>query len=569
MPRSTTSAALDGGGAPRTARTPSVHTSGIGITESQLQLAPTGDPLLAAKFSVPSVPGTFVRRKRLLDRLTDGTAGPLTLITGPAGAGKTMLAASWAVGATAPHPAVVWLTLEDDDGAPGVFWTYVLEAFRHHHVTLPDTVGSPTRADNVDRSLLVRLASALARLDQPVVLVLDGLDQVPDREVASGLDFILNHAGPQLRLVLISRVDPLLPLHRYRAEDSICEIRGADLAFTRHETATLLRRHGLVSSAETVDALTRRSEGWAAGLRLCALAMQRSDDPTGFARSFALSQSAVADYLLAEVVEAQPAATQDLLVRTSILNRVHPQLANLLTGREDAEGILAGLTRANTFVEPIGDTPWCRFHPLFTEVLHAHLRSHQPGLEPQLHRLAARWFADAGLVSEAMEHAAAAEDWECAAALIVDHLALGGGLTGPDNHRLERLFAGMPADLPGAAPWLRHLLEQRPELTSGHPWRIERTASADGTPALDCTATLNGTAALDGGPAQAIVVESLSDRECDVLRLAAEMMSTEEIAAELYVSVNTVKTHLRSIYRKLSVSRRSDAVRRARELHLL
>ncbi|MEW2084620.1 LuxR C-terminal-related transcriptional regulator [Streptomyces sp. NPDC005283] len=554
MPRSTTSAAPDSGGAPRIARTPAVHTAGLGTTQSQPDA--TGDPLLAAKFSVPSVPESFVRRRRLLDRLTDGTAGSLTLITGPAGAGKTILAASWTARATAPHP-VVWLTLEDDDSAPGVFWTYVLEAFRHHRVTLPDTVGAPTHADTVDRSLLVRLSSALAGLDQPVVLVLDGLDRVPDREVASGLTFILSHAGPQLRLVLISRVDPLLPLHRYRAEDSICEIRSADLAFTRHETATLLRRHGLASPAETVEALTRRSEGWAAGLRLCALAMQRTDDPTGFARSFALSQSAVADYLLAEVVEAQPADTQDLLVRTSILNRVHPQLANLLTGREDAEGILAGLTRDNTFVEPIGDTPWCRFHPLFAEVLHAYLRSHQPGLEPQLHRRAARWFADAGLVSEAMEHAAAAGDWEYAAALIVDHLALGGSLTGPDTHRLERLFAGMPADLPGAAPWLRHLLEQRPELTSTQPWVAERTASADSTPALE------------GGPADVVLVESLSDRERDVLRLAAEMMSTEEIATELYVSVNTVKTHLRSIYRKLAVSRRSDAVRRAREFHLL
>ncbi|MGI5398022.1 LuxR C-terminal-related transcriptional regulator [Streptomyces sp. CA-135486] len=525
-------------------------------TASAAQPAPTGHPLLATKFSVPATPGTFVRRKRLLDRLTDGTAGPLTLITGPAGAGKTLLAASWAVGAPAPHP-VVWLTLEDEDSAPGVFWTYVLEAFRHHRVTLPDDLGSPARADSVDHSLLVRLASALARLPQPVVLVLDGLDQVPGREVASGLDFVLNHVGPQLRLVLISRIDPLLPLHRYRAEDRIREIRSADLAFTRHETATLLRRHGLASPAETVDALTRRSEGWAAGLRLCALAMQRADDPTGFARSFALSQSAVADYLLAEVVEAQPAATQDLLMRTSILNRVHPQLANVLTGREDAAEILADLTRANAFVEPLGDTPWCRFHPLFTEVLHAHLHSRRPSLEPQLHRLAARWFADAGLMSEAMEHAAAAGDWEYAAALILDRLALGGLLTGRDTHGLERLFADMPADLPGAAPWLRQLLDHRPGLAGDLPGLTERTASAGSLPTPD------------GGPAREILVESLSDRERDVLRLAAQMMSTEEIAAALYVSVNTVKTHLRSIYRKLSVSRRSDAVRRARELHLL
>ncbi|MGW1494651.1 LuxR C-terminal-related transcriptional regulator [Streptomyces sp. NPDC002402] len=515
------------------------------------QLTPAGDPLLAAKFSVPVIPGTFVRRKRLLDRLTEGTAGPLTLITGPAGAGKTVLAASWAARAAAAHP-VVWLTLEDEDSAPGVFWTYVLEAFRHHPVTLPAVVGSPARADSVDRSLLVRFASALARLPEPVVLVLDGLDRVPDREVASGLNFVLRHAGPKLRLVLISRVDPLLPLHRHRAEGSICETRGADLAFTRHETATLLRRHGLVPSAETADTLTRRTEGWAAGLRLCALAMQQTDDPAGFARSFALSQSAVADYLLAEVVDAQPAATQDLLVRTSILDRVHPRLANLLTGREDGEGILAALTHANAFVEPIGNTPWCRFHPLFAEVLQAYLRSHHPGLEPKLHRLAARWFAETGLIVEAAEHAAAAGDWEHAASLVLDHVALCGPLNSPDTHRMERLFAGMPADIPEASPWLRQLLAHRPETVDSHPPQL-----------------VNGAPHPDGGPAHPGPVETLSDRECDVLRQAAQMMSTEEIASELYVSVNTVKTHLRSIYRKLSVSRRRDAVRRAKEFHLL
>ncbi|WP_160159372.1 LuxR family transcriptional regulator [Streptomyces sp. SLBN-118] len=520
------------------------------LSSTASQLTPAGDPLLAAKFSVPVIPGTLVRRKRLLDRLTEGTAQRLTLITGPAGAGKTMLAASWAARAAVPHP-VVWLSLEDDDSAPGVFWTYILEAFRHHRVPLPATVGSPARADSVERSLLVRFASALARLAEPVVLVLDGLDRVPDREVASGLDFVLQHAGPQLRLVLISRVDPLLPLHRHRAEGSICEIRGADLAFTRHETATLLRRHGVLSSAETADTLTRRSEGWAAGLRLCALAMQRADDPAAFARSFAVSQSAVADYLLAEVVDAQPAATQDLLVRTSILDRVHPRLANLLTGREDAEGILAALTHANAFVEPIGETPWCRFNPLFAEVLQAYLRSHRPGLEPKLHRLAAHWFAENGLIVEATEHAASAGDWEHAASLVLDHVALDGPLTGPDAHRMERLFAGMPADIPKAFPWLRELLELRPELVDGHPHEL-----VNGVPHLD-------------GPEHPAPVETLSDRECDVLRQAALMMSTEEIAAELYVSVNTVKTHLRSIYRKLSVSRRRDAVRRAKEFDLL
>ncbi|MFG2026705.1 LuxR C-terminal-related transcriptional regulator [Streptomyces sp. NPDC048825] len=455
MPRSTASAAWDSGGEPRDTRdnrtSENVPASGHGGADALR--GPTGDPLLAAKFAIPAVPRTLVRRQRLLDRLTTGTAGPLTLITGPAGAGKTTLAASWVAEGTAPGP-VVWLTAEHEDRAPGVFWSYVLEALRHHQVELPEDPDRPGSAEFVEYSLLARLASGLAHQHRPVVFVLDGLDQVPVREVASALDFVLSHAGPSLRLVVISRIDPLLPLHRYRAQGRICEIRSAHLAFTRQEAAALLRGHGLDSCEESVDVLTARTGGWAAGLRLCALEMQRADDPNGFARSFAASQSAVADYLLAEVLDTQPEATRDLLMRASILDRVHPDLANTLTGREDAEWILAGLTRAGAFVEPVAGTRWCRFHPLFAEVLRTHLRHHHPGLEPRLRRRAAAWLAGHDRLTEALEQAAATEDWEWATARVVDHLEIGRLLTGPEAHRLENCFAGMPRDLPGTAPAL-------------------------------------------------------------------------------------------------------------------
>jgi LuxR family maltose regulon positive regulatory protein len=417
------------------------------------QLHPSGDPLLAAKFAVPAVPPAFVARQRLLDRLTEGAQGPLTVITGPAGAGKTSLAASWREADLAPGP-VVWLTVESDDNAPGVFWAYVLGAFRYHRVPLPDGVGSPSSADNVDHSLIVRLASALAQLPEPVVLVLDGLEHAGVHGIAGELDFVLAHAGPSLRLVLIGRVDPALPLHRYRAEARVCEIRRSELAFTPQETAQLLRCHGLAPSQESVGALTDRTQGWAAGLRLCALAMQRTEDAEHFAQSFAASQNAVADYLTAEVLAAQPAATQDLLIRTSILSHVHPGLADALTGRDDGERILGRLVRDNAFVEPIGDTSWYRCHPLFAEVLRAHLRSRSPALGAPLHREAARWLDGHDRLTDAIEHAAAADDWPYAAGLLVDRLAAGRLLTGPDSHRLERLFRSMPDGLPGTAPAL-------------------------------------------------------------------------------------------------------------------
>ncbi|GBQ02855.1 helix-turn-helix transcriptional regulator [Streptomyces spongiicola] len=417
------------------------------------QLHPSGDPLLAAKFAVPAVPPAFVARQRLLDRLTEGARGPLTVITGPAGAGKTTLAASWHAADLAPGP-VVWLTVESDDNAPGVFWAYVLGAFRYHRVPLPDGVGSPASADNVDHSLIVRLAGALAQLPEPVVLVLDGLEHAGVHGIAAELDFVLAHAGPSLRLVLLGRVDPALPLHRYRAEARVCEIRGSELAFTPRETAQLLRCHGLTPSQESVGVLTERTQGWAAGLRLCALAMQRAEDAEHFAQSFAASQNAVSDYLTAEVLAAQPTATQDLLVRTSILTHVHPGLADALTGRDDGERILGRLVRDNAFVEPIGDTSWYRCHPLFAEVLRAHLRSRGPALAGPLHREAARWLESHDRLTDAIEHAAAADDWPYAAGLLVDRLAAGRLLTGPESHRLERLFSSMPDGLPGTAPAL-------------------------------------------------------------------------------------------------------------------
>ncbi|MFE3328764.1 LuxR C-terminal-related transcriptional regulator [Streptomyces sp. NPDC059176] len=419
----------------------------------EAELNPSGDPLLAAKFAMPAVPQTFVARQRLVDRLTEGTRGPLTVITGPAGAGKTTLASSWAQAEAAPGP-VVWLTVERGDNAPGVFWAYVLGAFRYHRVPLPGGIGSPARADDVDHALIVRLAAALAEQPEPVVLVLDGLEHAAAAGVAADLEFVLAHAGPSLRLVLTGRVDPALPLHRYRAEARICEVRRSELAFTPREAAQLLRRHGLTPPQEDVGVLTDRTQGWAAGLRLCALAMQRAEDTEDFARSFAASQNAVADYLMAEVLDAQSAETQDLLVRTSVLSHIHPRLADALTGREDSGPVLARLARENAFVEPIGDTPWYRCHPLFAEVLRAHLRSRSPSLGTRMHREAAHWLARHDRLTDALEHAAAAEDWEYAAALLVDRLAVGRLLTGPDSHRLERLFSGMPVGVSGAAPAL-------------------------------------------------------------------------------------------------------------------
>ncbi len=471
------------GALPEEVRDVRPHPGGEGPRSPAAAHAPDGHPVLTARFAVPAVPDVFVRRPRLVEPLAAGLHHPLTLVTGPAGAGKTLLLADW-VGSLRPRTAA-WLTVEQEDSAPGVFWAYVLHALRHHGIPPPPHIGSPADPGEVDRPLLARLADWLDHRDTPVVLVLDAFDRVAGcTEVAQELEFLLDHAGPALHLMITSRTEPLLPLHRHRAAGGLVDIRGADLAFRAEETAELTARHGLALSTGCADALTERTGGWAAGVRLCALAARQEEDPEGFLEHFEPGHSTVADFLLAEVLTAQPAETQDLLLRISILDETHPALADALTGRDDAAPILADLHRANAFVAPLGHD-WYRVHPLFAEILRVHLRTRHPGLEPELHRAAARWLRGAGLPDQALPHTAAAGDWEQAAAELVGRPAIGRLLTGLDAARLADLFAGMPPDVSGPAADLvraaRELARHDVDRGLEHLRRAEEALPDDGT----------------------------------------------------------------------------------------
>ncbi|WP_374986946.1 LuxR C-terminal-related transcriptional regulator [Streptomyces fradiae] len=400
---------------------------------------PLGEPFLRARFSLPSLPAGFLRRQRLAGHLDRALGTPLTLLNGPAGAGKTLLAADWAAGLRRP---VAWLTTEAADRRPGVFWSYVLQALRASGVPLSPAVGAPADAAAVDRRLLATLAAELSEQSRPAVLVLDEYDRLPDPETAGQLEFVLHHAGPGLRLVLVSRTEPLLPLHRYRAAGDLTEIRASELAFTPDEAALLLASHGLDLPDRAVRALVDRTRGWAAGLRLFALAARESDDPERYLKEFEAGSSTIADFLLAEVLKGQTEETQDLLLRVSVLERFRPDLADALTLRSDAGPLLAGLCRANAFVERLGHT-WYRLHPLFAEILRAHLRERLPGLEPELHRRAAAWFHRSGMLGETLGHGAAAGDWDLAASALVADLAIGRFFTGLHTDDLAALFSRM------------------------------------------------------------------------------------------------------------------------------
>ncbi|MEU5366414.1 LuxR C-terminal-related transcriptional regulator [Streptomyces sp. NPDC005925] len=467
---------------------------------------PPGDPFLRTRFALPARPATFLRRQRLVGHLHQAFTTPLTLVNGAAGAGKTLLTADWAAGLREP---VAWLTVEAEDRQPGTFWAYVFEALRACGVRV---AGAPADSIGVGRGLLAALSAELNARDDPTVLVLDEYDRMNTPEIAEQLEFVSHHAGQGLRLVLVTRTEPLLPLHRYRATDALTEIRGSELSFTPAEADELLRLHGLHLSVQATSALVERTRGWAAGLRLSALAARESADPERYLKEFEADHSTVADFLLAEVLKGRTSATQDLLLRVSVLDRFCPDLADALTLRTDAELLLAELHRENAFIERLGHS-WYRLHPLFREILRAHLHERMPGVEQELHVRAARWLRRSGFVPETLAHGAAGGDWDLTAGALIDDLAIGHLFTGLHSSDLARLFAGMA---PGAGSPASDLVRAagalaRRDLDHGLPHlrRAEKQLSdADDSPdlaaaRLSCTLLEALAARLTGCPPRA------------------------------------------------------------------
>jgi LuxR family maltose regulon positive regulatory protein len=399
-----------------------------------------GDPVLASKVTAPNVPDWAVHRPRITRLIAEGTQwSPLTIVSGPPGAGKTMALALWA----AAEPATVaWVCLDEFDNRPGAFWPYVVAALRRSGVAVPNTLRAVPRGTD-DDGFMLRLTAALAAQDPAVTLVLDDLHLVTEPRVLKGLEFVLRNAGPGLRLVVASRMDPLLPLHRYRLAGQLTEIRASDLAFSTDETGLLLAQHGSTLSADCLESLTERTEGWAAGLRLAAISLGTRPDPGQFVKELMAEDSALIGYLVDEVLNVQPSEVREVLLSTSILELVGADAAVDLTGNERAAGILMTLARTNAFVQPIG-SGWYRYHTLFAEMLRLKLRHEYPDRVAALHRRAARWYERNGLLTDAVRHAARAGDWQLAADMVIDQLAIGQIIEPRGGQPLAREFAGMP-----------------------------------------------------------------------------------------------------------------------------
>ena len=368
---------------------------------------------VAVHSGVPPLPAATIERQRLYRELDAGRDASLTLVGAPPGWGKTVLLSGWAA-----ERMPAWLTLGSRHSDPSRLWQDVLEALRRVGVAL-DGVDVPS--GGVDDEFPVRLVEALGSAPERPTLVLDDLDLLRGPSLFSLGELVMCGADV-LRVVAATRADPNLPLERLRLNGRLSELRAADLAFTLDEATATLRALGLALRTDQVERLLERTEGWAAGLRLAGLSLRSEPDRDAFIAEFAGDDRAVADYLTGEVLADLPAVPRELLLRTSILERVCGELADALTGETGGALVLEQLERAGMFLVPLDrHRTWFRYHGLFAELLRARLRLERPGLEPELHARAVDWLAGARLGREAIPHALAAGRPGAASALLAEH----------------------------------------------------------------------------------------------------------------------------------------------------
>ena len=389
---------------------------------------PTETPLLSTKLFLPAPRASLVPRPRLTARLTEGLTRPLTLVSAPAGSGKTTLLSEWRGSECSHAYALAWLSLDPDDNDPVRFLTYLIAALATVRPGCGEAPGAllHTAQPPAPKAILAYLIDELSRLDTPLALVLDDYHVITAEPIHEAVAFLLEHLPPLLRLVMLTRADPPLPLARLRARDQLVEIRAADLRFTTVEAAAFLKQFvGLSLLPADVEALAGRTEGWIAGLQLAALALRGRGDVASFVKAFTGSHAYVAEYLIEEVLQRQPEPVQTFLLETSILGRLSAGLCQAVTGRPDRPALLADLNRINLFVIPLDeDGQWYRYHHLFADLLQARLRQTLPEEAlATLHRRAAVWFEQNGLVADAVTHALAAKDYDGAARLIEQNMS--------------------------------------------------------------------------------------------------------------------------------------------------
>lgn len=445
--------------------------------------------LLQTKFFRPALRPSTITRQHLIDRLNGalgegapGFVARLTLVSAPAGFGKTTLVSAW-LAQLAPRVATAWLSLEDDDNDPVRFLVYLLAALQTAVVGLGQAafVSLQSPQPPTAETILTLLINEIGTADRPIVLVLDDYHVITTPAIHKALAFLLEHLPPSLHLLLTTRSDPPLPLPRLRARSELVEIRADELRFSAGEAQRFFAQVlGLALSGAEAAALEQRTEGWVAGLQLTALALHGRVSQTGrddlhaFITAFTGSHRYILDYLADEVLARRPAGTKDFLLQTSVLDRMCGPLCEVVTGQPDGQATLERLEQANLFLVPLDEArQWYRYHHLFAELLRQRLRQ-TPGADPaELHRRAREWYRQHGLLPEAVNHALAGGDFEAAADL-VEQLA-GTLLRSGAGSSLSTWLDALP----------EALLHARPRLCLARAWTYIMGASIDPQNAIE------------------------------------------------------------------------------------
>jgi LuxR family maltose regulon positive regulatory protein len=379
------------------------------------------NPLVATKLFVPKLPTGAVHRQRLCSRLDLGGQTRLTLISAPAGFGKTTLLAEWLETRSTKGRAVAWLSLDRTDNEIVAFWSHLVAALQ----PAADVMGLSIAAlllpgQQPDDAFLTKLVNAFGAMPVDLDLVLDDYHVIDQPQIEAGMSFLLEHLPDQVRLIVSTRADPALPLARLRARGQLVEIRSANLRFTPEEASTYLKDSiGLNLTSGEIALLGEKTEGWIAALQLAVLSLAGRDDSSAFISGFAGSDRYIVDYLVEEVLQRVSSEVRHFLFRTCFLSRLSGSLCDVVTGDSGGKAMLDALDRHNLFIVPLDDRrQWFRYHHLFADVLQAHLSEEVRDELPALHRRASDWYEQQGERLEAIRYALLAKDFARAAEMI-------------------------------------------------------------------------------------------------------------------------------------------------------
>jgi LuxR family maltose regulon positive regulatory protein len=374
--------------------------------------------LLPTKFFLPPVPPGFIARPHLLEKLDGALNHRLTLVSAPAGAGKTILVDEWVRSAHKRGAIVGWLSLDDSDNDPGLFLDYIIASLEEGGLLIdippiPPSFAGKTKVENS----LAGFIREIMPLKREMVLILDDYHLIQNVEIHNALEYLIEHAPQNFHFIILTRSDPPFELARMRVAGQLVEVRMEQLRFSTQEAASFLQESAKVHLAEDdVAALTERTEGWIAGLQMAAISMRGREDADAFVAAFAGSHRFVFDYLLEQVLNRQSQQVREFLLQTSVLERLSAPLCDAVTGVDGtARSLLDTLERDNLFLVPLDDErSWYRYHHLFSELLKLVLERSHPGHSAELHRRASKWYEAQEMVPEALHHALAAGDMELA-----------------------------------------------------------------------------------------------------------------------------------------------------------